>query len=145
VTKFVLRGKEKLGLIRLAASQHLMLNVLYYAEEVHDIQEIAFAETKASERELELALQLVDELSTPVWGPEKYHDTYRERPMELICKKEGGQTSIAPPTVAAPPIIDLMSALKRNLQQPPQRRARKAMGKQAAARSSHRRGFIRSA
>ena len=73
------------------------------------------ASTKPSERELAMAEQLVESLSTE-FEPSKYHDEYREKVLELIERKADGEV-IAPasePTTTAP-VVDLMAALEASL------------------------------
>ena len=45
---------------------------------------------KSDEREMKMASQLIESLSTH-FKPEKYHDTYREAVHELIEKKAEGE------------------------------------------------------
>ena len=117
VAKFTMRGKEHLGLVRPADEDHLVLDVMYYADEVKNIHEIEVPSAKIKEGELKLAQQLIDGLSNDKWQPEKYHDTYRERVLELIKKKEKGQKVLAPSPVpqGQAQVIDLMDALKKSL------------------------------
>jgi DNA end-binding protein Ku len=116
VAQLVLRGKENLVLIRPVDKEHLALDVMYYADEVRDIEEIEVQPTKLKEPELRLAEQLIDGLSNDEWRPQKYHDRYRERLLGLIKKKERGEKVVIPPTVRhEAEVIDLMDALKKSL------------------------------
>ena len=120
VAKFVMRGKDNLVLVRPAEADHLVLDVMYYADEVKNIREIELPQAKIKEGELKLAQQLIDGLSNNKWQPEKYHDTYRERVLELIKKKEKGYEfkAPAPSTEGQAQVIDLMDALKKSLRRP---------------------------
>jgi len=120
VAKFIMRGKDNLVLVRPADKDHLMLDVMYYADEVKNIREIELPPAKIKEGELKLAQQLIDGLSNDKWQPEKYQDTYRERVLELIKKKEKGYEFKAPAPSAEgqAQVIDLMDALKRSLRRP---------------------------
>jgi DNA end-binding protein Ku len=70
-----------------------------------------------TEAEVNLAGKLVDSLSSKTWIPEQYHDTYRERVLELIRQKQEGQEMVAPlPRQPRGEILDLMDALKRSLE-----------------------------
>jgi DNA end-binding protein Ku len=91
---------------------------MLFADEVVDTSdlEVPSAEkTKPSERELNMAKQLVESLSAPL-DPSKYHDDYRDRVMELIEMKAAGQ-EIAVPAESAPAatVVDLMAALEASL------------------------------
>ncbi|MDQ6734773.1 MAG: hypothetical protein M3Z35_11805 [Nitrospirota bacterium] len=117
IAKLIMRGKEKLVLVRPTDRDRLLLEVLYYADEVRELDEIAAGEVALSAMEVQLAEQVIAGLSTDQWHPERYHDTYRERVLALIEQKRRGQPIQAPKTVQQPPVIDLMDALRRSLQQ----------------------------
>jgi DNA end-binding protein Ku len=125
VAKFVMRGKENLVMVRPYNEDHLVLNALYYADEVRDIQEIAVPKGPVRESELKLAEQLLKNLSTEKWQPEKYRDTYRERVLDLIRKKQAGEEIVAPKTAAKGEVLDLMAALKKSLQRGESKKAAK--------------------
>ena len=116
LAKFVMRGKESLVLIR-PAQGGLMLHTMYFADEVRSFGEIEKGESaKIKEGELQLALQLIDGLSSDTFSPEKYRDEYREHVLELVNQKvEGKEVSAAGPQVQRAQVIDLMEALKQSL------------------------------
>ena len=118
VAKFVMRGKENLVLLRPADDAHLVLDVMYYADEVKNIREIDVPQAKIKDAELKLAQNLIDSLSNDKWQPDKYRDAYRDRVLDLVKKKEKGQEVVAPPPVAEgqAQVIDLMDALKKSLE-----------------------------
>jgi DNA end-binding protein Ku len=115
IAQLIWRGKEELVMIRPGGEHHLIMNTLYYADEVRDLTEIEVSNVKTSERELQLARQLIDGMSNEKWQPEKYRDTYRQRVLELIHRKEEGGKVAAPKRKHAP-VVDLMAALKRSLE-----------------------------
>jgi DNA end-binding protein Ku len=135
VAKFVMRGKETLVMVRPYNGDHLALNALYYADEVRDVREIDAPKGQIRDGELKLAQQLLENLSTDKWDPEKYQDTYRERVLELIRKKEKGQAVVAPERARTGEVLDLMSALKRSLEN---RDGRKAPAKAVRRKETHR-------
>jgi len=117
LAKFVMRGKENLVLIR-ATQDGLMLHTMYYADEVRDFGEIDKGkEASAKPGELQLAERLIDELSAKEFKPERYHDEYRDKLMQVVEQKVEGKevTSIAP-QVQRTQVIDLMEALKQSLE-----------------------------
>ena len=118
VAKFIMRGKENLVLLRPADDAHLVLDVMYYADEVKNIREIDVPQAKIKDVELKLAQNLIDSLSNDKWQPDKYRDTYRDRVLDLVKKKEKGQEVVVPPPVAEgqAQVIDLMDALKKSLE-----------------------------
>jgi DNA end-binding protein Ku len=121
VAKFVMRGKENLVLLRPADDAHLVLDVMYYADEVKNIREIDVPLAKIKDAELKLAQNLIDSLSNDKWQPDKYRDTYRDRVLDLVKKKDKGQEVVAPPPVGEgqAQVIDLMDALKKSLARRP--------------------------
>jgi DNA end-binding protein Ku len=70
---------------------------------------------KTSDRELTMARQLIDSLSSD-FEPEKYHDEYRERVLDLIERKAQGETIvIEEPTKEPEKVPDLMAALEASI------------------------------
>src|SRR5580765_7894660 len=69
LAKFVLRGRENLVLVR-SAQNGLMLHTMYFADEVRNFDEISKGESaKISGAETNLALRLIDELSSEQFSP----------------------------------------------------------------------------
>ena len=116
LAKFVMRGKESLVLIR-PAQDGLMLHTMYFADEVREFGEIDKGQSaKIKGGELELALRLIDELSTDEFKPEDYQDEYRLRVLDLVnLKVEGKEVTAVGPQVQRAQVIDLMDALKQSL------------------------------
>jgi DNA end-binding protein Ku len=72
-------------------------------------------EAEATPRELAMAEQLISTLSAD-FEPDKYHDEYRERVLELIERKASGETITAPAPEEEPAAApDLMAALEASL------------------------------
>lgn len=116
LAKFVLRGRENLVLVR-SAQSGLMLHTMYFADEVRNFDEISKGESaKISGAETNLALRLIDELSSEQFNPEQYEDEYRQRVLNLVnTKAEGKEITMAEPQVHRAQVIDLMDALKESL------------------------------
>jgi DNA end-binding protein Ku len=117
VGRFVLRTKQYLATLRVREGV-LVLATMLYADEVIAPEEMevpTVSDTAPTERELDMAAQLVESLSAP-FEPEKYHDDYREKVLALIEAKADGEIITAP---AAPettaPVVDLMAALEASL------------------------------
>jgi DNA end-binding protein Ku len=118
IAKVVLRSKEQLVAIR-PQEDLLCMETMIFADEVvsHDsIDDLPEAkELRASERELKMAQQLIDSLSSE-WEPEKYRDEYREKVLELIERKAAGEEIAVQPEAPAPAKVpDLMAALEASL------------------------------
>jgi DNA end-binding protein Ku len=119
IARVVLRSKEQLVAIRPAPGDVLMMETMIFADEVispEDIDDLPEAkELKASERELQMAQQLIDSLSAD-FEPEKYHDEYREKVLELIERKAAGEEIAVQPEAPKPTKVpDLMAALEASL------------------------------
>jgi DNA end-binding protein Ku len=117
VGRFVLRTKQYLATLRVREGV-LVLATMLFADEVIDPEEMevpTVSDTGPTERELDMAAQLVESLSAP-FEPEKYHDDYREKVLALIEAKADGEIITAPeaPEVTAP-VVDLMAALEASL------------------------------
>ncbi|HET6794190.1 MAG TPA: Ku protein [Acidimicrobiales bacterium] len=115
IARVVLRSKQYLCAVR-PLGDALVLTTMNFADEVVDQQEIDDLpdHQEASDRELTMARQLIDTLTT-AFEPERYHDTYRERLMELIQAKAEGQELVAQPESQPAPVVDLMAALEASL------------------------------
>jgi DNA end-binding protein Ku len=110
----------------------LMMNTLRYADELRAVDELgiplqALKSAKASPKEIDLALRLVEDMSEE-WKPEKFKDTYREDLLARIEEKvKAGQTEeITKPEKArekgsGAEVIDLMALLKRSVEKKPAR------------------------
>jgi DNA end-binding protein Ku len=118
IARVVLRSKEQLVAIR-PAGELLMMETMIFHDEVvphDDIDDLPDSkDLKASDRELKMAQQLIDSLSSE-FEPERYHDEYREKVLELIERKAQGEEitvqSEAPEPAKVP---DLMAALEASL------------------------------
>jgi DNA end-binding protein Ku len=90
---------------------------MYFADEVRNFDEIAKGESaKISEAESQLAVRLIEELSTGDFEPDKYEDEYSQRVLDLVDKKaEGQKITLAKPQARRGQVIDLMAALKESL------------------------------
>ncbi len=91
VGTFTWRGKTTPIAIRVH-QDGLLLQRLYFADEVHNATEIAQgAEPKIRDQERTLAERLISELSETEFQPEKYEDEYRQRLLKAIEQKIAGQ------------------------------------------------------
>jgi DNA end-binding protein Ku len=118
IARVVLRSKEQLVAIRPSGDVLMMETMLFHDEVVpsHDIEDLPDGkELKATDRELKMAQQLIDSLSSE-FDPSSYHDQYREKVLELIEKKASGQEIAVQPDAPEPAKVpDLMAALEASL------------------------------
>jgi DNA end-binding protein Ku len=118
IARVVLRSKEQLVAIRPSGDLLMMETMIFHDEVVpsEDIDDLPEAkDLKASDRELKMAEQLIDSLSSD-FEPDKYHDEYREKVLELIERKAKGEEIAVQPEAPAPAKVpDLMAALEASL------------------------------
>lgn len=112
-----IRSRSSLAAIRIVDGV-LSMSTMFYAEEIRSKKEIPNLpeETKADERELQMARMLIEQLSAP-FEPEKYEDVYKERLMDAIEDKVKGKEVKFAPEEKKTNVIDLMEALKASLKQ----------------------------
>jgi DNA end-binding protein Ku len=116
VGKFVLWGKENLCLVR-PLDGALVLELLYYAEDIRPAKEIveAVGDTDVKDAELAMARQLVESLAG-TFDPEDYANEYRGELRAMLEAKLAGQEIVQPePLPEAAPVIDLVEALKQSI------------------------------
>jgi DNA end-binding protein Ku len=118
IARVVLRSKEQLVAIRPSGDVLMMETMLFHDEVVpaNDIEDLPDGkELKATDRELKMAQQLIDSLSSE-FDPSSYHDEYREKVLELIERKASGQEIAVQPEAPEPAKVpDLMAALEASL------------------------------
>jgi DNA end-binding protein Ku len=118
IGRFIMRGKEHIVLLR-PYDKGLMLHTIYYADEVRSSDEVDRATNEpVKEAELTLATRLIDELTQKKFDASRFHDTYRERVIEVAQQKVAGQevSEVAPTEPRRGQVIDLMQALKASLE-----------------------------
>ena len=117
IARVVIRSKEYLTAIR-PAGDVLTMETMLFADELidpGDIDELPDEDVRATEREVDMARQLIESLATE-FEPAKYRDEYRERVLELIERKAEGQEVAIPAEPEAPTAVpDLMAALEASL------------------------------
>lgn len=141
LARYAARGKQYLVMLR-AVSDGLVMQQLHYADELRSSNEVPKPEGSVKEHELKLALQLIEQITSKSFKPEKYEDDVKQRRLDAIQEKMAGKDIVAQPLEAPrAQIIDLMDALKASLgapsdpekaRKPPQRAPAK---KKAAAKT----------
>lgn len=116
IGRVVLRTKQYLCAVR-PVGEALVLTTMNFADEVVPRDELGALPgpgVAASERELQMANQLIESLASD-FEPERYRDDYRLAVMSLIEAKAAGQEVVTEPTPVAAPVVDLMAALEASL------------------------------
>jgi DNA end-binding protein Ku len=113
--QYAARGRQHLVLLR-PRDGVLVMEQLYYADELRSPKEVPLGEGEVKPAELNLAVQIIEQGATEEFQPEQYHDTVRERVLEAIEKKvEGQEITAEPEPEKGGKILDLMEALKASL------------------------------
>lgn len=117
VGRYWTRGKEQLVILR-PYREGLLLHYVYYADEVRAFSELDLGgEVKYKENELQLAEQLIEQLSSDRFEPEQYRDEWRERVLHAVEEKVSGEEITTAPEQPAAQVIDLFEALKESVSQ----------------------------
>ena len=131
IGKYVMREKQHLGCLRVRDGV-IVLERMYFADEVRPTEEIGVDDASVGKRELEMAAELIDRFAGS-WKPEKYEDTYRKRLLEVIdAKRKGKEVHVEPRRDDDAP-VDLMEALRASVQAAQRRRGSRRSGRAADA------------
>jgi DNA end-binding protein Ku len=115
LARYAARGKDYLVLLR-PFEGGLIMQQLRYPEELRAFSEVPLGEAELKKQERQLALQLVEQISSESFHPENYKDEVKARVRELIERKVAGEEIVAAPEEAPKAkVIDLMAALKASL------------------------------
>jgi DNA end-binding protein Ku len=116
LARYAARGKQYLVQIRPLPEGGLVMQNLMYADEIRPFSEVGVEPAEVKDQELALAQQIIEQISTDEFKPEKYEDDVRKRVQEQIQRKvEGQEIQVDEPVKAPTQIIDLMEALKASL------------------------------
>jgi DNA end-binding protein Ku len=137
VATIAIRNKEQLCVLR-PHEGTIMLETLYYPDEVRLERSVDVGEVKVSERELEMAFTLIDIFRKP-FDPSEYQDHYREALAQLIeAKLEGKEMEEEEPQTREAKVFDLADALRRSVEAAKKgakaKPARRAPARQARSR-----------
>src|SRR5438477_11157545 len=135
IGRFVLRGAEYFCLIR-PKGDALVLETLFLAEDVRSQAEIdeAVAGTEVKDAELKLAQQVMDSLVAD-FDPSELKSQYRSDLRQMLEAKLDGQEIAKPEPAPETPVVDLMEALKRSVEEAQGRKAKTSAPKKTAAKS----------
>ena len=114
IAKIAIHQKEHICSLR-AVKGTLVLDTLYYPEEVRVDLDKNLPDVKVGEKEIEMAEQLIDLLAGE-FKPEEYEDEYRKALMGLIEAKMQGEEIVEAPAAPEAKITDLMEALRASVE-----------------------------
>jgi len=138
IGRFVLRGAEYFCLIR-PKGDALVLETMFLAEDVRSQAEIeeAVSGTEVKPAELKLAQQVMESLVAE-FDPAELQSQYRSDLRQMLEAKLDGQEIAKPEPAPETPVVDLMEALKRSVEEVKGRKtaSKAAAGKKKAAPKS---------
>jgi len=117
LAKWAWKAKQYVVQVR-PVEDGLVLQQLLYADEVRSLKDLGIEPVTVSAGELQLALQLIDQISQDAYDPAQYVDEERKRILAAIDEKIAGKQVVASAHDEAPStaqVIDLMEALRASL------------------------------
>ncbi|MEU2283487.1 Ku protein [Streptomyces sp. NPDC013178] len=126
IAKYALRGRERLGMLRVVGDA-IAMHGLLWPDEVRAPEGVApDTSVTVRDKELDLADALMDTLGEV--DLDDLHDEYREAVEEVVAAKAAGETPPeAPAPAASGKVLDLMAALEKSV-----RAAKEARGEEPA-------------
>jgi DNA end-binding protein Ku len=121
LAKWAWKAKQYVVQIR-PAQDGLVLQQLLYAAEVRSHKDLDIERVEVSQGELQLALQLIDQISTDSYDPSQYVDEEQKRILAAIDDKIAGKQVVASAheeATGTAQVIDLMEALRASLARKP--------------------------
>ncbi|MBI2874812.1 MAG: Ku protein [Firmicutes bacterium] len=125
IARVVIREKQHLCTVRVFGPV-LALETMFWPDEVRPTEQIPTlpVEVPVQDRELDLAVHLVENLAGP-FVPDKYHDEYRTELLAMIEAKVAGEEVHVAPEPEAAKVVDLLEALRQSVERTEALRARK--------------------
>jgi DNA end-binding protein Ku len=125
IGRFVLRTKPHLVALR-PMENVLALETLYFGDEVRDPSALlrGLDEAPVSQRELEIASQLVETLATS-WDPANYEDEYRQELLRMVAERTPEHMEEATEPALTSGVEELMAALRKSVEDAKKGRDRK--------------------
>jgi DNA end-binding protein Ku len=117
LAKWAWKSKQYVVQIR-PAEDGLILQQLLYADEVRSLKDLDIEKVDVTKPELQLALQLIDQISEEAYEPARFEDAEKKRVLAAIDAKIAGNKVVASAHDEQPSsgqVIDLMEALRASL------------------------------
>jgi len=116
IAKVVLKSREHLAAVKTVGNM-MTLQTMRFAHEIVDASSLNLpSKAEISKKEMDLANTLIDSMSDS-FDPNRYHDDYHDKVLEIIRMKVAGVAPEAPVAQASGPakVVDLMEILKQSL------------------------------
>jgi DNA end-binding protein Ku len=124
IAKLTMHQREHVVIIR-PRENGLTLHTMYYQSEIREVAEYGQNRNiELREAEKKLAVQLIENLAAD-FDPKKYKDEYQEGMRALIAAKQEGKQVAGVVHIKRAPVVDLMAALTKSLEQRPAAPAKK--------------------
>ena len=115
VGTFVMREREHLGCLRIRDGV-ITLERMYFADEIRATDEVKPGRARVSAQELEMAAALIDRFKSS-FDPTKYKDTYTEKLLDVVERKQKGEALTAvEPEATEEEAPDLITALRASIE-----------------------------
>jgi len=114
ICKLGYREREHLATIR-AFGGVILLQTLYYGDELRNPDEVAYKRIDVSDKEMEMAITLLQTLQTPNANLDQYEDEYRKVLLDRIQAKLNGQPITVAEAAPEEPQMDLVDALMASI------------------------------
>ena len=121
LAKWAWKSKQYVVQVR-PVEDGLVLQQLLYADEVRSLKDLNIEPVTITPPELQLALQLIDQISEESYDPTQYVDEEKQRILAAIDEKISGKHVVASAHNEEPSsaqVIDLMDALRASLGKKP--------------------------
>ena len=118
LARWAWKGKQYVVQVR-PGEDGLILQQLLYADEVRSMKDLDIEKADIQKPELQLALQLIDQISADSYEPTDFEDEEKKRVLAAIDEKIAGKEIVVTEHEAEPAsgqIIDLIEALRASLQ-----------------------------
>jgi DNA end-binding protein Ku len=113
IAKLAMHNREHIVVLR-PGDKGVLLHTMYYSNEIRQVDEFRTDLTLVKEKELALAMSLVEALVAD-FEPQKYTDSYRDNILQMVEAKKHGEVVVEAPTPHREKVIDIMDALKASL------------------------------
>ncbi|MBB5425965.1 DNA end-binding protein Ku [Paraburkholderia sp. JPY158] len=117
LAKWSYKGKTRIVQIR-SAEDGMVFQQLLFADEVRSLSELHIEHVAVTGTELQLALQIIDQVSEDSYDPTAYEDEEKKRILAAIDQKIAGKQIVSPAEPgmeSGAEVIDLMEALRASL------------------------------
>lgn len=138
LARWTWRGKSYTVQVRPTPEGGMVLQQLLYADEVRSFQDLNLPSATISDKELDLAITLVEQIATD-FDPTAYENDYKYRVEAAIERKIAGEqitVSEEPETAGTAQVIDLMEALRASIARKEEKGASPAKAARKAAKKA---------